>query len=165
MDTSRLYISVFFVLLLSSCGIYRFNDFQTDGAETIAIHYIDNKAPIVVPQLSQIFTQALKDKYRSESPLVVTNKNGDWDISGYVNQYKTTFLAVQNDQPARTRLEMSVRITFVNSINEDKSFDKDFKQFEDFDSDEDLATIENDLIEALTEKIVVDIYNATINNW
>ncbi|MBI3142163.1 MAG: LptE family protein [Bacteroidetes bacterium] len=157
----------FFALLafLSACGIYRFNDFQTDGAQTIAIHYFDNKAPIVVPSLGQVFTQALKDKYRSESPLTVTSGQGDWDLSGYISRYQTTFLAVQQDQPSRTRLSLSVHVVFVNSLLESKGFERDFEQFVDFDSDKELSQIESGLIEELSEKIVVDIYNATINNW
>lgn len=152
-------------LFFSNCGIYRFNDFQTDGAESIAIHFFDNKAPIVVPELSQVFTQALKDKYRSESPLIVKKNNGDWDLSGYISKYRTTFLAVQNDQPAKTRLEITVRVVFINSINDKKSFERDFTQFEDFESSRELSEVEDDLIEEITEKIVVDIYNSTINNW
>ncbi len=158
-------IILFSPFALSNCGIYKFNDFQTDGAETIAIHYFDNKAPIVVPQLSQVFTQALKDKYRTESPLTVTNKNGDWDLSGFISQYRTTFLAVQNDQPAKTRLELVVKVKFENTINSEKSFDREFKQFEDFESSKELSSVEDELISVLTEKIVVDIYNATVNNW
>ncbi|MGB0431224.1 MAG: LPS assembly lipoprotein LptE [Bacteroidia bacterium] len=166
MQKPFLYIIVLLApLFLSNCGIYKFNDFQTDGAETIAIHYFDNKAPIVVPQLSQVFTQALKDKYRTESPLIVTNKKGDWDLSGYISQYRTTFLAVKNDEPAKTRLELVIKVKFENTIKTDKSFEREFKQFEDFDSSKELSSVENDLIELLSEKIVVDIYNATVNNW
>ncbi|MBI1182807.1 hypothetical protein GC194_00955 [bacterium] len=152
-------------LSLFNCGVYRFNDFQTDGAESIAIHYFDNKAPIVAPALSQVLTQGLKDKYRSESPLTVTNNKGDWDLSGFITQYQTSFLAVQADQPARTRLNMTVHVVFVNTINDSKSFDRDFSQFVDFDSSDDLSSVEDRLIGEITDKLIIDIYNATINNW
>lgn len=163
--TLAISVLLFFCLCLSNCGIYRFNDFQTDGAQSISIHYFDNKAPIVVPQLSQVFTQEIKNKFRSESPLLVTNNNGDWDMSGYISRYQTTFLAVQQDQPSRTRLSMTVHVVFVNTIKEEKSFDRDFEQYVDFDSNQELSSIESNLIEELTEKLVIDIYNATINNW
>lgn len=156
---------ILFTLTLSGCGIYSFNGADTEGAETVAIHFFENKAPIVVPELSQVFTQAMRDKFRNESPLVVTNDKGDWDISGTIVKYQTSFLAVQNDQPAKTRLSMAIKLAFINTINEEKSFDKMFEQFVDFDSSDDLSSIEGQLIEELSEKIVIDIYNATVNNW
>lgn len=154
-----------FSTCFTGCGIYSFNGADTEGAETIAIHFFENKAPIVVPELSQVFTQAMRDKFRNESPLVVTTDKGDWDISGTIVKYQTSFLAVQNDQPAKNRLSMGVRLAFVNTINEDKSFERTFEQFVDFDSDDELSSIEDELIEELSEKIVVDVYNATVNNW
>ena len=150
---------------MASCGWYKFNDFQTDGAESIAIHYFDNKSPIVIASMSQTFTQKIKDKFRNESPLLVTKKKGDWDLSGYIKNYETTFLAVQQDQPARSRLTVSVHVVFQNDLDNEKSFEKAFSQFVDFDSNADLSSIENELIEEVCEKIVLDIYNATINNW
>ena len=140
-------------------------DLVTGEAKTIAIHFFENKAAIVVPELSQVFTQEMRDKFRNESRLVVTNDKGDWDLSGYISQYQTTFLAVQNDQPAKTRLSLSVQVTFINSEDEKKSFDKTYTQYEDFDSDEELSNIELELIEELSERIVIDVFNDTVNNW
>jgi len=158
-------MALFLSLGLQSCWWYSFQGGDTGTAETIAVHFFDNKAPIVVPELSQLFTQELRDKFRNESRLAVTNDKGDWDLSGYISRYQTTFLAVQNDQPAKTRLEMTVQVTFINSKEESKNFDKPYSQYVDFDSDEELSNIESDLIEELSERIAIDIFNDTVNNW
>jgi len=165
-STARLILSLALLIGgLQSCWLYSFNGGDYGEAKTIAIHFFENKAAIVVPELSQVFTQEMRDKFRNESRLVVTNDKGDWDLSGYISQYQTTFLAVQNDQPAKTRLSLSVQVTFINSEDEKKSFDKTYTQYEDFDSDEELSNIELELIEELSERIVIDVFNDTVNNW
>lgn len=158
-------LSVLLSFGLQSCWWYSLQGGDTGDAETIAVHFFDNKAPIVVPELSQLFTQELRDKFRNESRLAVTNDKGDWDLSGFISKYQTTFLAVQNDQPAKTRLEMTVQVTFINSKDESKNFDRGYSQYVDFDSSEELSNIESDLIEELSERIVIDIFNDTVNNW
>lgn len=158
-------LSVLLSFGLQSCWWYSLQGGDTGDAETVAVHFFDNKAPIVVPELSQLFTQELRDKFRNESRLAVTNDKGDWDLSGFISKYQTTFLAVQNDQPAKTRLEMTVQVTFINSKDESKNFDRGYSQYVDFDSSEELSNIESDLIEELSERIVIDIFNDTVNNW
>lgn len=160
-----LILSLAILSAIQSCGIYSFDGAYTAGAETIRIDFFDNKAPIVVPELSQVFTQALRDKFRNESPLIVSTKKGDWELSGYISNYNTTFLALQDDAPAKTRLQITVNVKFVNNLDPDKSFERKFSQFEDFDANVELGTIETELIELISEKIIIDIYNATVNNW
>lgn len=157
--------SLLLIFGLQSCRWYSLQGGTTGDAQTIAVHFFDNKAPIVVPELSQLFTQELRDKFRNESRLSVTSDKGDWDLSGFISRYQTTFLAVQNDQPSKTRLEMTVQVTFINSKDETKNFDNPYSQYVDFDSDEELSNIESDLIEELSERIVIDIFNDTVNNW
>lgn len=161
----RLILPLLFITLINSCGIYSFSGATVGKAETISIDVFDNKASIVVPSLSQTFTESLRDKFLTESPLALVPRNGDWQMSGYISKYKTTFLAVKQDQPARNRLIMGVKLKFVNTLDPEKDFERNFEQFTDFDANQELSAVEDQLIEELTERLLVDIFNATVNNW
>ena len=52
---------------LQSCGVYTFSGAQTGQAKTISIAFIQNKASLVSPTLSQMFTEKLKDKFIRET--------------------------------------------------------------------------------------------------
>ena len=158
-------VAVVGLLSLSGCGIYSFSGATVGNAETVAIHFFENKAAIVVPELSQLFTEGVREKFLNETPLAVTKTKGDWDISGYISRYETSYLAVTQDQPAKTRLNMSVRLNFINTLDEDKSFERTFDQFVDFDASQDLNAVQDQLIEELIDRLLTDIFNATVNNW
>lgn len=152
------------LLGLGSCGIYSFTG-STITAETITIHFIENKAEIVVPSLSQTFTESMRDKFLSETALSVVSEKGELEVSGFINQYQTSYLAVQGDEPAKTRLEMWVKLKYENHTDEDKNLERTFKAFTDFDADEELTSIEDQLIEDLIDQILTDFFNVTVNDW
>lgn len=158
-------MAVGLVLLQSGCGIYSFSGANTGAAKTVNVMFFENKARIVVPELSQYFTEELRSKFLRETALTVTNGKSDIEISGFISKYNTTFLAVIQDQPSKTRLTMGVKLRYVNNLEPDKSLEKNFEQFVDFDASENLSSIEQSLIEELSEKIITDIFNETVNSW
>ena len=51
-------------LLLASCGIYSFTGASIPpGAKTVSVQYFPNKAATIQPNLSQVFTEKLKDAH------------------------------------------------------------------------------------------------------
>jgi len=60
---------------------------------------------------------------------------------------------------------MTVKVKYTNTIEPEKSFEKDFSQFADFDADENLNDIEPVLIEQIDDILVQEIFNASLGSW
>ena len=87
-------------LVLTACSIsYKFNGASIDytKVKTITIKDFPNQAPLVYPQLSQEFTEALKDIYIRQTRLQLVNDNGDLELEGEITGYQLTPMAVKED--------------------------------------------------------------------
>ena len=149
---------------LASCGIYSFSG-SSINAQTINIGFIDNKAEIVDPQLSQTFTEELRDKFLSETQLSIVKGDADVHVTGFITRYSTSFLAVKGDEPAKTRLTMAVKLKFVNTVEEGKDIENTFQAVTDFDASDEFTSIQDQLNEEVIDQILTDFFNATVNDW
>ncbi|MFW5705468.1 MAG: LptE family protein [Bacteroidota bacterium] len=135
--------------------------------ETIRIANFPNNAPLVNPTLSQEFTDALRDKFQTQTSLIVVNEGGDMEITGEIVDYKTQPVAIQaNDVAALNRLTITVKVTFINHYDETQSFENfTFSQHEDYPSTQDLSSVQETLVGQINEYLVEDIFNKTVVNW
>jgi hypothetical protein len=104
----------------------------------------------------------------TQTNLDVISENGDLQFSGNIVLYTNTPVAAQSDteSSARNRITMGVVVTYINSIEPDKSFeDRLFTQFADFDANENLTDVEIVLIEEINEAITQDIFNSSFGAW
>ena len=135
-------------------------------AKTVAINTFPNNASLVNPQLSQVFTTALKDKIQGQTPLTLVATNGDYEIEGEITGYTVNPVAIQgNDTPAMNRLTITVRVRFTNSFNEDQNFDQSFSRYADYYSSQNLSSVETALVTEITEALTDDIFNKAFVNW
>ncbi len=137
-------------------------------AKTISVQYFQNNAKLINPQLSQQLTDALKDKFVSQTSLSLVNGVGDLHFEGDITGYATKPMAIQNDDVAAVnRLTITIRVKYVNSKDPDSKFDfeKSFSRYEDYDSQNDLSAVEGDLTEKIIEQLVQDIFNESVVNW
>ena len=75
-------------------------------------------------------------------------------------------IAVTSDEVASmARLTIVVQIVFENKLDPSENFDRSFSAYEDYDSTLSLDAVESSLVDAIVEKIVEDIFNATVANW
>ena len=66
------------IILLASCGIYSFTGASIPpGAKTVSVQYFPNKATTIQPNLSQVFTEKLKDAFVEQTNLTLTEDEGD----------------------------------------------------------------------------------------
>ncbi|HPV88413.1 MAG TPA: LptE family protein [Bacteroidales bacterium] len=160
-------ITLLLPLLLTQCWWYSFSGTSIHpDAQTISVSYIENRAERINPALSNILTEALMDKYTKLTRLSVTQEGGDYSVSGEITGYTIAPMAVTSDEVASmTRLTVSVRIVFQNKLEPSENFDKSFSSYEDFDSAMSFDAAESSLVDAIVEKIVEDIFNATVANW
>ena len=162
-----LMVSLFFTLFISGCGVYSFTGASIPPeAKTVSVEYFPNKAQLVVATLSPEFTERLQDQFVNQTNLEMVERNGDLSLDGEITDYRTSPVAIQGDQTAAlNRLTITVNVRFVNRFEPDKDFEQKFTQFIDYPSEDNLASIQGELIETLTEMLATDIFNKAVINW
>ncbi|HBB93451.1 MAG TPA: hypothetical protein DC042_17455 [Bacteroidales bacterium] len=159
------------VLGLNACRIkFSFTGASFDAREkTISVAYFPNRAPIVNPTLSQDFTEKLKDRIISQTPLNMVNESGDLQFEGEIVGYSTKPIAIsggdQAEKASLNRLTVEINVKYVNQVNPAKSFESKFTAYEDYSSDKGLDVVEGELIPLIIEKIIEDIYNRSFVGW
>lgn len=134
--------------------------------KTISVQYFDNRAQRIQPQLSQNFTDALRDYMERNTNLRMINGFGDVDFSGEIVGYDITPTSISaNDVAAQTRFTIRIKVTFTNSVNPDDSYEETFSRYRDFDSTQSFSSVESELTEEIIEELVEEIYNRAFVNW
>ena len=155
--------------LLASCGIVKYSFTGTSiqpDVKTITIPYVEYKALRVNPSLSNDLTEALKDKYRKLTSLEEVDVDGDLELVCEVTGYDVKATAITaNEQASQNRLTVSVKVEFSNKKYPEDDVSKSFSAYEDFDATQSLDAVEATLCETIVEKLVEDIFNATVAQW
>lgn len=149
------------------CGIYSFSgtSIQPD-VNSITINYIEYKALKVNPSLSNDLTEALKEQFRKMTKLEQVEMDGDLEIEGQITGYDVRATAVTaNEQAAQSRLTVNVKISFTNRKHPEDDLEQSFSAYADFDATMSLDSVEASLCQEIVEKLVEDIFNATVAQW
>lgn len=134
--------------------------------KTFTVYYFPNRARLVNPSLSDVFTESLRAKIQRQTSLDEISENGDIEFEGQITGYDIKPMSVRKeDVAAQNRLTISINLKYSNNKVPDKSFEKSFQAFEDFDSSQSLSDVEDDLCLEIIKKINEDIFNATIASW
>jgi hypothetical protein len=151
----------------SACGVYSFTGASIPPeAKSVSVMYFPNQALLVEPTLSSIFTDALRNKFTSQTNLTMLERNGDLALTGAIVDYKTTPEAIQADQTAaQNRLTITVSVQFTNKFEPDKDFDTKFTQFTVYPSTSDYNSVKSELIDQISEMLAEDIFNKAVINW
>jgi hypothetical protein len=154
------------VLLASSCN-YSFTGASiSPEVKTISISYFRNEASLINPTLSQNFTEAIKDKFLSQTTLVLKDKDGDLQLEGSITDYNTQPIAIQtNERAALNRLTISISVKYSNKFDEKHNFEQIFSRYEDYDSKKNLREVEDALVKLINDALVEDIFNKAVVNW
>ena len=169
----RRLLTLLTLALLSACGGgYSFTGADVGDAETVTIDFFPNNADLVNPQLSQTFTEKLRDNFVQQTPLELTQSGGDLLFQGSITDYVITPINAQangNDilggNVAQSRLTIGVNVIFTNRVDPKRSFERRFTRFADFDSNVDLSQVEDELVDQITQELSENILNAAIGNW
>lgn len=155
-------------LLVSACGIYSFSgtSIQND-VETVAIDFFEYRAEKVNPSLSSDLTEALRTRFRRMTRLEQVEQDGDLEISGEITGYDVRPASVSADEIAtQNRLTISVRVNFTNRKYPEDDFEgKSFSAYADYDSNNSLDAVESTLCSEIIDKLIEDIFNATVAQW
>ena len=156
------------MLSLSSCGIYSFSgtSIQPD-VNTVTINLFEYKALKVNPTLSNYLTEGLKNRFRTMTRLEQVEMDGDLEISGEVTGYNVSASSITADEVAASnKLTISVKVSFINRKHPEDDFtDKSFSNYSEYDSTLSIDAVEANLTAEIVEKLVEDIFNASVAQW
>lgn len=163
------------VLILAVVGLFSSCSVTLNGAsippemKTINVEFFENNAPLVVNNLSQVFTEALKNRIRSQTRLAIVRGEADAVISGAITGYSIAPVAVQatqgNQAPiaSSSRLTITVNVKYVNEKDKKQNYEQSFSRYTDFRGD--LAGQEQNLIQVINLQLTEDIFNKAFANW
>ncbi len=162
-----LFLTVLTTCILTSCGIYSFTGASIPPeAKSFSVQQFPNNALLVEPLLSDQFSNALRNRFMSQTSLRMVPINGDLEFEGEITEYVTSPTAIQADQTAAlNRLTITVNVRFNNKFDESKSFENKFSHYVDYPSDQDLNSIKDGLMTEIVDVLVDNIFNKAVVNW
>jgi len=155
------------VLMTASCGIYSFSgtSIQPD-VHSIEIDFFEYKALKVNPTLSNDMTEALRTRFRRMTKLEQKESDADLELRGEIVGYEVSATAITAEEvAARNRLTVTVSFEFTNNKYPEDNVSKKASAYADFDATNSLESVQSSLCAEIIEKIVDEIFNATVAQW
>jgi len=162
------YIYILICVAVVGCKVnYSFTGASIpENVKTVSVQTFQSYAPLANANLSQTFTEALKNIFLSQTNLDLVSKNGDLQFEGSITGYNVTSVAIQgNETAALNRLTITVKAKFTNTKDKKLNFETSFSRFLDYESSQNLASIEDELIKDINEQLTQDIFNKAVSNW
>ena len=157
-----------FVLLTQSCGTYSFSGASIPAEmKTISVQFFENTSALVVPYLSQQFTEGLKDRIRNQSRLSIVRAEADTNFEGRITDYTIRPVAIQgNDRAGLNRVTVTVMVKYSNILNPELNFEQSFQAFQEFSLNQGpIQTQEQKLLALIIRQLTEDIFNKAFANW
>ena len=128
---------------------------------TISISDFPIRAALVYPE------NKLKDMVSQQTRLqVVDSPNSDLRMEGEISGYSLSPQAVREDAYAsQTRLTIQVKIHYIDAKNPALTSEQTFSAYRDFNSDQMLTDVQDDLCNQICNDLTDLIFNATLGNW
>ena len=159
------------VMLMTACTVsYKFNGSSIDYTKikTISFETFPNRSiGFVWGPMESMFNTALQDIYMQQTRLQQVKRGGDLQLSGEITNYDAYNKGVGADgYSTMAELRMTVRVTFTNNSNPQENFEaKQFSSSREYDATQQLASVQDELVNQMIKDIVDQIFNATVANW
>lgn len=146
---------------------------SSTSAKNISFEEFYNNTDLGPANMGPTFTNGIKDYFIRNSNLSVVSQEGELQMSGEISDFKLTPIAPTSTgnpdditSASSTRLTITVKVTYIDTLNEEMSFkDRSFSFFKDFTNDQDFSSIEESYTNQIFERIINDIFNASVANW
>ena len=162
-------IIFFSIMLLSqSCGTYTFSGASIpEEMKTISVDFFENNSALVVPYLSQQFTDQLKERIRNQSRLSIVRTEADAGFSGRITDYSVRPVAIQgNERAGLTRITITVNVKYTNSLKPELSFEESFNASQEFSlAQSSIESQQQRLITLMNRQLSELIFNRAFANW
>lgn len=149
---------------------YKLNGSAIDYSvyRSISIENFPIRAALVYPPLQVTFENALVDYIERNTRLQtsVGNSKADLQLEGEITGYALSPVSVGSDAYAtQTRLTITVRVRYIDNRVEGKDIDQTFSAYRNFDANEMLTDVQDQLCDEISKELVELIFNATLGNW
>lgn len=165
-------ILLYLSLVMLGCKFYSFTGASIpENAETVQVNLFTNDAANSIgstfePGLDRDFTNAMQEVLLNQTNLELTGVNGDLIYEGEITEYRVTpTTATAQQTAAQNRLTISINVRYINTNNEEDSFEKRFSHFYDFADTTQLQTVKADAHEEIFERITQDVFNQSLAKW
>jgi hypothetical protein len=163
------------MVALAGCGMsvnYSMSGSST-SAETISFLEFYNNTDLGQANMGQTFTNQLKNYFIQNSNLAVVQEEGELQLEGEITDFRFAPIAPTgggdpNDinRASSTRLTIVVKASYINTTDETMNFtNRTFSFYKDFPNDQNFTDVEEAYTRQIFERIVNDIFNATVANW
>lgn len=156
------------LIALSGCSVnYSFTgaDIPAD-ASTFSVQQFQLATPLASPEYGLVISESLKDLMLAQTRLDLAAKRGDLQFEGVVTGYQIGNAAVSSDEfTSLNRLTITVKVKYTNTIEKDKSFERNFSRFVDYDSQQNFSDIEAELVQDVNGQLTQDIFDASLGAW
>jgi hypothetical protein len=164
------------IMMLTACKLnfglfessYQFNGASIDytKVKTIQIDEFPIRATYVWGPMGPLFNNELKDKFANHTRLIQVKRNGDWKLEGEITRYDQRNKSVSSEgYSAQTELSMTVNVRFTNTVNQNESFERQFTATQTYETTQSLASVQEELVQAMVKDLTEQIFNATVANW
>ena len=163
------------LLLAVSCGIYTLDGASIDynQTKTLSISNFINESGGGPPNMSNTFTEGLKEYFQRRTKLELVQRQGDLQFDGEIGNYSVRPQAISSsgssteaDGTGLMRLSITVQVIFTNTKDENVNLQQPFTFFADYDpSSTTLNAVEDDLVEEIFEQLYFDIFQASVAQW
>jgi hypothetical protein len=163
---------IFVFFLLTSCWPYSISLKDTGSMppewKTFSVKTLENNAANAPLNLAPKLSEDLKDGIQNNTRLLLNTKTGlgEVNIEGVITNYSLIPVALQQgDNAAKNRLTITAQFTIFISKPKEQTMKLMSSRFLDYDSNTDLASVEQNLMSQINEQIVQDVINKLLSNW
>lgn len=117
---------------------------------------------------SAVLTESLRSGIQNNTRLKTGSDpdKAEVQITGTIISYSTSPQALtEGDNAARSRLTISANFTIITPTQGLEKMTVTSTRFADYDANQNLSDVENDLIEEINRLIVQDVINKLLSNW
>ncbi len=155
--------------ILTACSVsYKFNGASIDytKTKTIQINEFPIRSTYVWGPMGPMFNNELKDRFANYTHLQQVKRNGDLKIEGEITQYTQRNKSVSSQgYSAQTELSITVNVRFTNNTNHAEDFERQFTSSQTYPTEQNLNSVQEELVTEMVEDLAKQIFNATVANW
>ena len=133
---------------------------------TISLETFQNRAAYQWGPMAAMLNETLSDVFIQQTKLVQVPRGGDLQLAGEIVAYDQFNKSISSDgYSAMVQLKVTVNVRFTNNTNHDEDFEKQFSATRDFDANQSLESVQDELVTQMIKEIVESIFNAAVANW
>ena len=159
--------ALFLLIALASCRVnYSFTGGDPGNARTMSVDLFQTGAPLASPNVAQVCTETVRDLLLAQTPLKLARTEGDVQYTGTIVGYDVQPVSIQaNESAALNRLTITLNVTYVHTLDPTKNTTFTISRFADYNSTQDLVTVEEQLVRVISNQLAQDIFDRTLGNW